>query len=111
MLILTSQVCIIIHNVLVSLRIWGELDDELDNDGRFIPREEFMEEFASIVRDGSRNKIETENFNESPSNESHGLDMSIENHDAVASESRHREFQKALIDHLWTRRGILDSCA
>jgi hypothetical protein len=58
MLILISQVCIIIHNILVIPRIRGELDDEIDNEGRFIPREEFMEEFASIVNDGSRNKIE-----------------------------------------------------
>jgi hypothetical protein len=110
MLILISQVCVISHNILVSLRIRGELDDEGDNDGPFIPREEFMDEFASIVHNRSRNKFEgTENFDEIPSNKSHGLDMLQENNDAVASESRHRELLKALIYHFWTRRGSLDS--
>jgi hypothetical protein len=69
-----------------------------------------MEEFASIVYDGSRSMIEeTEDFDETPSRGPHGLDTLLENHNAVASESRHKELRKALIAHLWTRRGSLDS--
>jgi hypothetical protein len=50
-IILISQVCVILHNMLVSLRTKGELDDETDDDGSLLSSSELLDEFYTVPSD------------------------------------------------------------
>jgi hypothetical protein len=97
MLILISQVCVIIHNILVSMRLQGELDDEVDEEGQFIAAYDFVGEFSTEMSPLQEQTSPLENRSV--------LDALTESHEAVTSEVRHRELRQALVDHSWARRG------
>jgi Plant transposon protein len=44
-----SEVCTILHNMLVRLRCEGELDDEVDINGNRVCNETFIEEFIGSI--------------------------------------------------------------
>lgn len=100
-----SKVCVIIHNMLVQLRLNGELDDEIDSNGRRISSESVVEEFAEeAVRDSvTIGPLQSSHTNSTPTPQS-VLDSLLTQRDLLTSPQRHLRLAKELIDHLWKER-------
>ena len=78
-----SEVCVILHNMIVYLGKTGLLDGEVDDCGQLLGGD-IVSEFAG----------------ESSVDDASSLGMLLEGADRATSRHQHSELRKALIDHL-----------
>ena len=112
-LILISEVCVILHNMLDSLRKEKELEDEMDENGNILKElallEEFMDTSSFHEIGAERNDILESEFVGVTGAAS--LALLLERCDAIKSEYAHVRLRTALIGHLWAVRGLSPSSA
>lgn len=95
-IILISQVCVILHNMITKMSLQGELDEEFGQDLS-------IEEDAGIVRVFFQDNIETETQNDVV--HSGGLTHLLERDALVTSLEAHLRLTEAINEHLWAIRG------
>lgn len=101
-LILISQVCVILHNMIVKMSLRGELSEELDENGVPQSESELLHEFFSF--EGGETPDETTAVVGSASEE-RGLTYLLARDRLVANRETHIELKEALSHHLWSLRG------
>lgn len=92
--VLISQVCVILHNMIVSMRLSGELDEE---DGE--TTEGAVDEFFVPAVVGGDASVH------SAMPDGRGLAGLLSRVDAVKSEESHGSLRSALLEHQWSLRG------
>lgn len=94
---LISQVCVILHNMIVTMVKRGELDGEAEEGGRHVPVD-LVGEYADPQprRAAAAAPLQTPCV---------GLAALLHRADEVKSPTLHATLKAALIDHLWAARG------
>ena len=105
LIILISQVCVILHNMIIDMWERGELKSEVDEDGDTI---DVVSEFAGDTSDvlgsvESGGVIGTSS--DEPESTASPFEVLQEKSAIVMSEERHVQLQAELTKHLWSRRG------
>lgn len=104
------QACVILHNMLVRLRLNGDLEDEVDEHGRLVDPNEVVQEFldeAHSQTDGNKDMHIPEQTPHDGANDLHlswiqqliGVDRSIRDKQA------HVRLREALASHIWKSVG------
>jgi hypothetical protein len=100
-----SEVCIILHNMLVELRRDGKLDDEFDANGNRIHDESVIQEFMELPAEGLEGKWSAEyGFTNATGGTwcvNSALGHILANSDVVMNRDIRNVLVSALTDHLW----------
>lgn len=99
MIILISQVCVRIHNMIVDFWQRGELRSETSEEG------EAMDVVAEYLEDDVVAAAVSEGTFQEPETQFEALDSFVERSGVIMSPERHIELQSQLAQHLWVRKG------
>lgn len=102
-LILITNTCVILHNMLVKMTMEGQLADEMDESGVVCAERDLVEEFFTAPSGYSDSAPRTQTGDEQPV--ARGLAQLIQRNALVTNETVHWELNEALVDHLWNVRG------
>jgi hypothetical protein len=109
-LIEISEVCVIIHNMLVELRMMGELEDETDEIGNRVRGESLVREFMNLPTSlSSTNEIELRGKTHTfipiePLTLSDAIDRLKSIRSVITAAENSVRLRDALIQHLWLIR-------
>ena len=111
-IVLVSEVCVIIHNMLVELSWIGQLNSEIGEDGQPILPSELIGEFMHFQEQPDETPtgelMEEPNWVENgqqPSNRQTRIHRLLNGLDQVMDPHQHRLLRKQLVEHIWTAHG------
>lgn len=105
MVILISDVCVILHNMIVDMHRRDELGEETNSEGGSVDVVGEFTENVSHLLGSSSSGLTNPQDNGDGNVTGNGLEMLLERSSVIKSEDAHRELQSELAKHLWARKG------
>ena len=101
-LILISEVCVILYNILVKMASTGELSDDVDDNGVRQSEIELLQEFFLVESSQSGDTVNTNDSNMTGGSDASGGGIShlLERDRMVCSRERHIQLRTELSEHL-----------